>query len=57
MIRKLMCWLGLHEWIPEKHIFLDNGKYYCSHYAKNKNCGECDFCKQVCKHCGKIKKS
>lgn len=50
MIRKLMCWLGWHEYRPVEDNEL------CGYYNYYYNCGNCDLCKRVCKHCGKIKK-
>ena len=50
MWQKIKCWLGWHEWKP------CNDNVPCSYYAHYKNCGNCNFCKQVCKHCGKVKR-
>lgn len=51
MIRKLLCLLGLHE-------FMDCCDY-CEMFIDNADCAKCSyflFRKKVCKHCGKVKK-
>lgn len=45
MIRRLLCWLGWHEW-EEKH----EGMYYPEIGAFG------DRWVEVCKHCGKVNK-
>ena len=49
MIRKLMCWLGWHEWFHPCWICLNKGTKWC------KKCG-LEFQVIHCKHCGKVKK-
>ena len=62
MIRKLLCWLGWHEYRPIKDIdeFYENVCRTCEFRG-----GDCrvSWCyhsmskdKKVCKHCGKVKK-
>lgn len=47
MIRKLLCWLGWHDWIIKKFT------YYQKNIFKPHKQNEY---KIVCKHCGKVKK-
>lgn len=50
MIRKLLCWLGKHE-------FMDCCDY-CERFIDNADCAKCSyflFRKKVCKHCEKLK--
>lgn len=62
MIRKLLCWLGWHEYRPIKNIdeFYDKFCRTCEFHN-----GDCNACwcyenfgkdKEICKHCGAIKK-
>lgn len=42
MIRKLLCWLGKHEWFIQKR------------WTVNINNGTCKYKPKIwCKHCGK----
>lgn len=49
MIRKLLCWLGWHEY-----------KWGCKVPIQYMRCiPDCVFCKHnklICKHCGKVKR-
>ena len=57
MIRKLLCWLGWHEWTCICRMFRENK--YCNWYRSDKNtCSNCHHrgSEQVCKHCGKVNK-
>lgn len=51
MIRRLLCWLGFHEW--EKQAFVCMGNDECFDSAL---CPSCKYSHPFCKHCGKIKK-
>lgn len=54
MIRKLLCLLSWHEWIPQPNDGCSNKcDWFLSHYWR---CDGCHFCRTVCKHCGKMKK-
>lgn len=48
MIRKLLCWLGFHEWVCRNA---------CGDCEVNKIHGhKCLIKSLYCKHCGKVKK-
>lgn len=49
MIRKLLCWLGWHEWV------LACAKYCNIVWKCNPNCQTCQARKEVCIHCGKVR--
>ena len=51
MIRKLLCWLGFHEWV--------DCCTYCEEIIEDADCECCEFFlfpKGVCIHCGRIKR-
>lgn len=55
MIRKLMCWLGKHEW-EARCVY---SKDICPKAIFDFWYADCDGCKYkqiYCKHCGKVKK-
>lgn len=54
MIRKLLCWLGWHEWEERIGYCSCQG---CAWYEDSglRVCKGCDYCK-FCKHCGKVKR-
>lgn len=48
MIRRILCWLGLHDYIG-----------FCARHKENKCCQNCKICKYdriICANCGKVKK-
>ena len=57
MIRKLLCWLGWHEWKIKYNSYCESPSiYYSCHGCK---CSDCSFYKvytKECKHCGAIKR-
>lgn len=57
MIRKLLCWLGWHEWKIKYNSYCESPSiYYSCHGCK---CSDCSFYKvytKECKHCGKVKR-
>ena len=55
MIRKLMCWLGKHEYIKACTIWKTKGACY-KWMRLDIPCNECKYQKPICKHCGKVKK-
>lgn len=55
MIRKLLCWLGRHEYKKACTIWKTKGACYKLWRLKN-SCDECECYKPICKHCGKVKK-
>ena len=55
MIRKLMCWLGWHEYKKACTIWKTKGACYM--WRIKSACSKCEYYKPICKHCGKIKKS
>lgn len=57
MIRKLMCWLGWHEWCEISFEMCLFPKGYKCKARDSSFCKGCKYyCKYVCKHCGKVKK-
>jgi len=51
MIRRLLCWIGWHEYI--------NCCEYCKENIEKADCAKCKyfmFPVNICKHCGKIKR-
>ena len=50
MWQKIKCWLGWHEWV------LDCAKYCMVVWKYEVNCQNCQARKEVCKHCGKVKR-
>ena len=51
MIRKLLCWLGWHEWKSLCAICWNGSTDYCE-----QDCNKCPNEIICCKHCGKVKK-
>lgn len=52
MIRRLLCWLGWHEWCEKEYLFSPPDRWYFNCMGKPiliKN-------KVYCKHCGRTKK-
>ena len=54
MIRKLLCWLGWHEWYDER--MCETCKYRGSLYGCFVFSKDCTNKRKRCKHCGKVKK-
>lgn len=55
MIRKLLCWLGFHEWERQNHIQEFETHPWWEEYGKIVYCiWNCN--KFICKHCGKVKR-
>lgn len=57
MIRKLLCWLGFHEYeIKYKSYY--KSPTIIQRLFQGKQCNDCSFYKlytKECKHCGKVK--
>lgn len=62
MIKKILCWLGFHEWedicISCQMTHLNNKKVLPCVIDNNNCCYECGMSGYYfkCKHCGRIKK-
>ena len=57
MIRKLLCWLGFHEW----NVDYTDCCTYPNKGCAGKHCNKCEYFKKkykviYCKHCGKVKR-
>lgn len=50
MLRKLLCWLGWHEW-----DWICTIEYCKVGLIYEVDCFKCPFYKKICKHCGKVK--
>ena len=54
MIRKLLCWLGWHEWIPQPNKgCLKECEWFLKHQQR---CDDCHFAVTICRYCGKLRK-
>lgn len=54
MWQKIKCWLGKHIWKSKCDFF--KYKKYCNWYRSRRDCSYCIHRKEVCKHCGKVKR-
>lgn len=56
MIRKLLCWLGFHEWKRQEYTCTLSEMCTWREESGKIVCCNCEYNKFICKHCGKVKK-
>lgn len=55
MIRRILCWLGLHKWKALCNVYFNKQQCRNVHYDDG-DCLKCALSTKICKYCKEVKK-